>query len=104
MDIHHDTSFRFILEDDSISLASKTRICSCLGKGARLWLVVRPSICSFHIAHSTFTSTLCFLLGLIQPLASIFFMCECEHELDASGMHLACCSFGGQQITTHDAI
>jgi hypothetical protein len=26
MDIHHNTSFRFILEDDSISLASRTHI------------------------------------------------------------------------------
>jgi hypothetical protein len=26
MDIHHDASFRFILKDDSISLASKVRI------------------------------------------------------------------------------
>jgi hypothetical protein len=29
MDIHHNTSIKSILEDDSI----------CLGKGARLWLV-----------------------------------------------------------------
>ncbi len=35
MDFHHNTSFRSILEDDSISLASKAHICSCLGKGAR---------------------------------------------------------------------
>jgi len=44
MDIHHDTSLRFILEDDSISSTSKACIHSCLGKGAWLWLVVRPSI------------------------------------------------------------
>ncbi len=33
MDIHHDTSFRSILEDDSISSTSKARIRSYLGKG-----------------------------------------------------------------------
>jgi len=44
MDIHHDTSFRSILED----VTSKTRIRSCSGKGARLWLIVKPSICFLH--------------------------------------------------------
>jgi hypothetical protein len=33
MDFHHDTSFRYILKDDSISLASKICIHSCSGKG-----------------------------------------------------------------------
>jgi len=42
MDIHHDTSFRAILEDDSISSTSKARIHSCLGKGA--WLLGHLSI------------------------------------------------------------
>jgi len=32
MDIHHDTSFRSILEDDSISLTFRARICSCASK------------------------------------------------------------------------
>jgi hypothetical protein len=58
-------------------------------------LVARPSICSFCITHSTFTSTLHFRLNLIQPLASGCFTCECEPELDAFGTHLACCPFGG---------
>ncbi len=73
MDIHHDTSLRFILEGDSISSTSKVRICFCLGKGARLWLVIRPSIYSFRMAHFTFTSTFCFHFGLIQPSTSNFF-------------------------------
>jgi hypothetical protein len=65
MDIHHDTSLRSILEDDSISLASKAHICSCSGKGAGLWLIIKPSIHSFRIAHSTFTPVLHFHFGLI---------------------------------------
>jgi hypothetical protein len=72
--IHHDTSFRFILEDDSIFSTSKVHIRSCSCKWAKLWLIARPSICSFCISHSTFTSTLCFCFGLIQPSASSFFM------------------------------
>jgi hypothetical protein len=47
---------------------------------------------------------LCFCLSLIQPLASSLLTCERGHGLDTSGTHLACCLFGGQQITTHDAI
>jgi hypothetical protein len=31
-------------------------------------------------------------------------MCECEHMLDTFDMHLVRCLFGGQQITTYDAI
>jgi hypothetical protein len=95
MNFHHNTSFRFILEDNSISLASKAYICSCLGKGTRLWLVVKPSICLFHIAHFMFALTLCFYLGSIRPSTSSLFACECEHGLDASGMHLVRYLFGG---------
>jgi hypothetical protein len=93
---HHNTSFRFIFEDDSISLTFRAHIRFCSGKGAGLWLVVRPSICLFCIAHPNFTSMLHFCLGLIQPLASSLFMCECGHRLDAYDMHLARCLFGGQ--------
>ncbi len=65
MDIHHDASFRFILEDDSISLASKTCIRSCSNKGIGLWLIIKSSISSFHIAHYIFTLMLYFHLSLI---------------------------------------
>jgi hypothetical protein len=107
MDIHHNTSLRSILEDDSISSASKTCIYCYLGKGARLWLVAKPYICLFRIAHSIFTSMLRFHLSLIQPLAFSLLTCltcECRHELDAFNTHLTHCPFGSQQITTHDAI
>jgi hypothetical protein len=83
---------------------SRAYIHSCLNKGARLWLIVKPSIYSFRITHFIFTSTLCFHFGLIKPLAFSLFMCECEHGLDTFGMHLTCCPFGGQQIATLDAI
>ncbi len=100
MDIHHDTSFRSILEDDSISSASKTHIHFYMGMGVGLWLVARPSICSFHITHFIFISMLHVCLNLIQPSASNLFMCECEHKLDTSSldtsnMHLVHYSFGG---------
>jgi hypothetical protein len=96
IDIHHHTLFRFISKDDSISSTSKTYICFCLGKGEGLWLVARPSICLFRITQSIFTSTLRFHLNLIQSSASSFFTCECGHKLDAFGMHLVRCPFGGQ--------
>ncbi len=50
MDIHHDKSFRFILEDDSICSTSKTCIRFCLNKGAGLWLIARPCIFLLCIA------------------------------------------------------
>ncbi len=73
-------------------------------KEVGLWLIARPSIYSFRITHSTFTSTLHFCLGLIQPLAFSLLTCECGHKLDAFNTHLTCCLFGGQWIATHDAI
>jgi hypothetical protein len=82
----------------------RTHICFCSSKGSRLWLVVRLFFYLFHIVHSTFISTLCFYLGLIQPLTSNLFTCECGHKLDTFGTHLSCCPFGGQQIATHDVI
>ncbi len=95
MDIHHDTSFRSILEDDSISSASKTHIHFFSGKGAGLWLVIRPSICLFHIPHSTFTLAQCFHFSLIQPLTFSLFTCECGHGLGTFGTHLVYGMFGG---------
>ncbi len=65
MDFHHETSFRSILEDDSISSASRTCICSCSSKGVGLWLVVKSSMHLFHIAHFTFTLALHFCFGFI---------------------------------------
>jgi hypothetical protein len=63
MDFYHDTSFRSIL--NSIFLAYKIHICFCLGKEIGLWLVAKPSIFSFHIAHSIFILMLRFCFGLI---------------------------------------
>jgi hypothetical protein len=65
MDIYHDTSLKSILEDNSISLASRTCIHSCLGKGVELWLVDKPSIHSFRITHYTFTPMFHFHFDLI---------------------------------------
>jgi hypothetical protein len=104
MDIHYDTSFKSILEVDSISSTPRAYIRSWSSKGARLWSISRPFIYSFCIGHSTFTLALRFRLSLIQPSASSFFMCECGHGLDAFGTHLTCCLFRGQWITTHDII
>jgi hypothetical protein len=95
MNVHHDTSFRSILYDDSIFSTSKTRIRFYSCKGARLCLIVRPSICLFCIARFTFISVLRFHFDLIQPSPSIFFTCECGHMLNTCSMHLACCPFGG---------
>jgi hypothetical protein len=104
MYIQHNTSIKFILEDDSISSTSRICICSYSSKGAGLWLVANPSIHSFHIAHSTFTLTLHFRLDLIQPLTFSFLTCECGHKLDIFGTRLVHCPFGGQWIATHDTI
>ncbi len=93
-----------LLEDDFIFSAFKTRIRFCLGKGEGLWLVVRPSISSFRITHSTFILALCFCISLIQPSTSNISTCECGHRLDAFGTHLARCLFGVQRIATHDVI
>jgi hypothetical protein len=65
MDIHRDISFKFIMEDDSISLASKAHVRFCSGKGVGLWLVLRPSIHLFCIAQFIFTSVLRFHFDLI---------------------------------------
>jgi hypothetical protein len=95
MDFYHNTSFKSILKDDSISLTSRTHIGFCSSKEVRPWLVAKSFIHLFHIAHFTFTLALHFCLGLIHPSASTIFMCECRHGLNASGTHLAHCLFGG---------
>ncbi len=95
-DIHHNTSFKPILEDDSISSVCRTYICFCLGKGPMgLWLIARPSICLFFIAHSTFTLMMHFRFDLIQSLTFSLVKCECEYGLNTFGMHLAHCPFEG---------
>jgi hypothetical protein len=104
MNIRHNTSLKSILEDDSISSTSIARMCSCLCKGVGLWLIVRPSIHSFRITHFIFILALHFRFNLIQPSTFNLFMCDYGHELETFSMHLTCCPFGGQRITTHDAI
>ncbi len=104
MDIHHDTSLRFILEDDSISSTPRVRIHSCLSKGVGLWLVVRPSIRLFYIMHYVFTSRLHFRLCLIEPSTSNLLTCECGHGLDVFGTHLIHCMFRSEWISTHAVI
>jgi len=86
------------------SWSSRAHICSCLGKEAGLWLIIRPYIHLFHITYFALILMFCFYLGLIQPLASSLFTCECGHGLKAFSMHLTSCLFKGQWITTHDAI
>jgi hypothetical protein len=98
MNIHHDTFFKSILEDDSISSAFKAHIHCCLSKGARLWLIVKPFIHSF-LARFIFTLVLHFRFE-----TSTLFTCECGHGLNTYGTYLAPCPFGGQHITTHYAI
>jgi hypothetical protein len=63
MNFHHNTSLRYILDDDSISLAFRAYIHFYSSKGAGL--VARSFIHLFHITDFTFTSTLHFFLGLI---------------------------------------
>jgi hypothetical protein len=55
-----------------------------------LWLVAKPSICSFPIAHYIFTVVLRFCLSLVQLSAFSFLTCECGHGLNAFGTHLTC--------------
>jgi hypothetical protein len=58
MDIHHDTSLRFILEDDSISLTFKACIHSCLGKGQGYgWLLGHLLVC--FALHTLFSPQHC---------------------------------------------
>jgi hypothetical protein len=92
-----------ILEDDFMFSNSKAYIHFCSGTGTGLCLIIKPSIYSFHIAHSTFTSTLCCCFNLIQPSTSSFFTCECGHKFNTSSTHLRC-PFRDQQIATHDTI
>ncbi len=68
MDIHHDTSLRFILEDDSISSTFKACICSCSSKGAGLWLLVKPSIYLFCIPTIYFHLNIVFLFRFDSTL------------------------------------
>jgi hypothetical protein len=70
VDIHHNTSLRFILENDSISSTSKGHIHFFFSKGIGLWLVAKPFIYWFCITHSTFILALHFYLNLI--LSSTF--------------------------------
>jgi hypothetical protein len=84
MGIHHNTSFRPILEDDSISFVFKTYICFCLSKrSTRLWFITWPFIFLFHITHFIFTLAMCFHSDLIHPLTFNLIMCECEYGLNA---------------------
>jgi hypothetical protein len=102
MDIHHDTSFKFILEDDSISSASRAHIRSSSCKGVGLWLVVNHLSIHFT-SHILFSPQRYVFISIWFSLRNLL-MCECEHRLDAYGTHLARYLFRGQWIITHGTI
>jgi len=85
MDFRHDTSFRSILEDDSISLASRAHIYSCSGKGAGLWLLL--SHLFVHFTSHTLFSPQCYVFILVwfNPQHPIF---SCV-SVNIGWMHLA---------------
>jgi hypothetical protein len=84
MDIYHDTSLRFILEEDSISLASKAHIHFCSSKGLGLWLVTKPSIyCTLHTLFSPQRSI--FILVQFSPQRLVF----SNVSVDMGWKHLA---------------
>jgi len=72
MDFHHNTSFRFILEDDSISSTSKARIRFCLGNEGKAMVGCYAIYLFVYITHFTFTSALYFHFGLISPWHLVF--------------------------------
>jgi len=86
IDFHHNTSLRSILKDDSISSSFRAHICSCLGKGVGLWLVVKPFIRLFRITHFNVSfQHFIFILVLFKPYHLIF-----PHvNVDMGWMHLA---------------
>ncbi len=93
-------TFRSMKCDSRVSFSARTFISFYLSHEpkarvtiTRLWLVVMPFICSFCIAHFTYTSMLHFHASLIQPSTSNIFTCECEHGLNAFGTHLTRCPF-----------
>jgi hypothetical protein len=103
MDIHHDTSFRSVLEDDSFLMLLEPTFAFVGAKGGAMvdywaiYMYVPHRTLYFHINNN-------FCLSLIQPSKSSLFMCECGHGSNASGTHLTCCPFKGQQIATHNTI
>jgi len=83
------------LEDDFIPLASRAAFVLVWARGWGYgWLLGHLSICfALHILRSP---QCCFFFDLIQTLTFNFLTCECGHKLDAFGMHLFRCPFGGQ--------
>jgi hypothetical protein len=92
-----------ILEDDSIFSSSRGSYLFLFKQGGKA--MVGSYAIYLFVSHRTFYFHLNVAFSFWFDLAFEFlFMCECGHRLDAYGKHLVCCSFGGQQIVTHDAI
>ncbi len=65
MDIHHNTSFKPILEDDSIFSISKSTSTFVQARGHGYGWLLGHLFYLFCIAYFTFTSTMCFCFSLI---------------------------------------
>jgi hypothetical protein len=85
MDIHHDTSFMFILKNDSICSTSKARIHFCLGKGVGLWLLTSHLFVCFA-SHILFSLQCCVFVSVWFSLPHLVFS---HVNVDTCWMHVA---------------
>jgi hypothetical protein len=85
MDIHHDTSLRSILEADSISLASRTCICSCSSRGQGYGWLLGHLFVRFAL-HTLFSPQHCIFVSVWFSLRYLIIPCV---SVDTSWTHLA---------------
>jgi hypothetical protein len=84
------------------SLKAHLRFYARFGAGA--WLFARLVIPCFHLPSNVFSSMLKKRLNLPHPLALGLTHCICVWLLNPMGIHLHCCTHGGERIASHDAI
>jgi hypothetical protein len=74
---------------------------SCVELGVSIWLLTRVIILFFHLALDVLSTMLHTRLGLSHPLVLGVSHYVCNMCLDPMGIHLLCCTHGGERTTLH---
>jgi hypothetical protein len=75
-----------------------------VGLSVNVWLLTCLVILFFHLPSNDFSTTLHTRLGLSQPLILGVSHCICNQPLDPMGIHLLCCTHGGERMVSHDVV
>ncbi len=87
-----------------LSNSHQTCLRLCVGPSEGIQLLAYLIIPFFHLPLNVLSTTLPTWLGLSHPLVLGVSHYICNQPLDPLGIHLLCCTHGGEKMAFHDVV